>query len=681
MQDVKCTACDPGASGKTYIRPEFSVVEKLSTMLKLLVAWLVLQAAACLPMNQTFVNNSKNSDSDKKLVKAMVQSLTSISTNKDLSLCDKCVQELQLGKQIAANNKDLIPEIFTKWCKDNKIEKNKDCHFLFSRNSVDEGFSGSDFANLLTLMDPGSIDGQYFCHFKRSACKLPAYQDVDVSDWFGTKASTVVTPESSGETFNVLHISDHHLELTYQVGAEANCTGSNMCCTPHDTNKNQPSKGSLGYDSLFDGSYYDDAGSYVRGHEVAANTSVWEPATVFGNYQCDSPETLVNSSLKSVADFQKQNNILFDFAIFTGDLVDHQEGKYLSYQSVVDEETAMFRDMKNWLGDVPVYSVMGNHDTFPYGQIAQEASGYENLYTWNSDLMSELWKDYGWFDADEAQQVKQHYCGYSVTTKHGLKIIALNSNTYYQKNFYAYWNMSNPDTFGVLRWLTDELLEAEKSNQRVWLMAHIPLLNGDVLPLPAYVYTQIIKRFSPSTIAGIFFGHTHRDQFTVLYAGDGADLSDPVNFAFISQSVTPIKGHNPGWRYYEVDKQSFQVMNSHNFYTKLNDTYTNGGQEPKWEFLYSAREAYDPQQKWPKDAPLNATFWSGISSQIGADENVAQLYSGYSFRESPETPVCSEGGCKNFQCYTSSFTSTEYDACLKRQKKVRGPYDKRETDF
>ena len=79
--------------------------------------------------------------------------------------------------------------------------------------------------------------------------------------------------------------------------------------------------------------------------------------------------------------------------------------------------------------------------------------------------------------------------------------------------------------------------------------------------------------------------------------------NQPITSAWVIQSLTPFGNHNPAFRYYEVEDESFNIMNSFNYYTKLNETYVNGGEEPVWEYEYSARAAYDPNNEWPVSAP------------------------------------------------------------------------------
>ncbi|GME75171.1 unnamed protein product [Ambrosiozyma monospora] len=467
--------------------------------------------------------------SDDAIINSTLHSLYAIGNNTELTKCEKCTTRLTLGKSLALTRPDLIPQIWSEWCIGEGKTSASTCKSTYNRNTVVSSNTGTNFANMLTLMDVTSLDAEYYCYYKESgACALPETPDFDISHlWPEKPEKAYVAPEPSNETFNVLHISDFHIELDYTVGAEANCSLS-MCCTPHSQNKLDVPEGynfeealGLNDDEVSGLNYYDlqqgDDGKWTKGEWIGANKSVWEPAYAFGHYECDAPEILINSSLHSIADFQSANNLTFDFSIFTGDLVDHDELKYTGYQMTVDSEEIVFRDIKQKLQDIPVYAVMGNHDTFPYGEIASEKSGFSNMFDWNAELMAEMWYDFEWLDAEEAQLVRTHYTGFSVTTKRGLKVISLNSNCWYMKNHYLYANMTrDPDQFGQFEFLIDELVESEANDQRVWIIWHIPVSTSETLPIPAKIWTDIIERFSPYTIAAMFNGHTHRDEFSLF---------------------------------------------------------------------------------------------------------------------------------------------------------------------
>jgi sphingomyelin phosphodiesterase len=216
----------------------------------------------------------------------------------------------------------------------------------------------------------------------------------------------------------------------------------------------------------------------------------------------------------------------------------------------------------------------------------------------------------------------------------------------------------------MLRFLTDELQEAEDAGQRVWIMGHVPAGydgGNPVINSPNLFYS-IVQRYSPATIANIFFGHNHRDQFSLYYSyppdkngaffAPGAfNTSTPLMTAWHSQSLTSIGGLNGGWRYYDVDAETFTIYDSHNFYADISVAVDDI--PVQWQFLYSARETYDPNNTWPSTAPLNATFWDRLTKTITPD--LLNQYNFYETRASPLTPNCNSTACQSQKiCYMRS---------------------------
>lgn len=607
---------------------------------------------------------------DSEIIRDVVGQLNATGKNKDK--CTGCTDMLQIGKILAAQRPDLVPIAFTEWCVTTKQGSNYTCSLKYGVSTVDDSSTGTDITNMLTLIDPTGYDGQLYCNYvENGKCKRPQTPAIDISYMWPEKTEehTIAPLPSFNDTFNVLHFSDFHIELNYTVGAEVNCTTTTMCCSVHSSNK-EKHKGAFlkqgHWNSFYDSTYNDNLtfskGPYV---DVFKESNVWVPATSFGNYQCDSPELLINSSLNSAIKYAKEKNLDVEFTIFTGDMVAHDESKYITLETAKESEERIFRDMKTNLGDIPVYAVLGNHDTYPYGQIAPEKYGFSNRFTWNEDLMGNMWQSYDWINETEADYARKHYTGYAVETKVGLKVISLNSNAWLTQNYYAFINATAPDNFGQFEFLIDELVKSESINQRVWIIAHVPPAVGG-LPIPSNVFAQIVERFSPSTIAGIFFGHTHEDQFEVMYASSSSnskEIENVVNNAWIAQSVTPFIGYNPSWRYYEVDRKTFSIMNSHNFYAKLNSTYDNNGDEPSWVYEYSARTAYNVT--WPLKWPLNGTYWHHVATVMNNSVEARQAYKNYSRRLSPHTPNCAtSNSCNKDYCFVTSFTVDEYSQCI-----------------
>lgn len=137
--------------------------------------------------------------------------------------------------------------------------------------------------------------------------------------------------------------------------------------------------------------------------------------------------------------------------------------------------------------------------------------------SWNYDFLSSLWKKNGWIDSAAAKDVVTHFGAYAISNPsgmQGLKVISINTDFWYVDNIFNYANYSNPDPNGMLQFLISELEESEAAKQRVWIIGHVPsgYASGSALPNPTALFQSIVVRFSPSTIAAIFWGHTHEEQ-------------------------------------------------------------------------------------------------------------------------------------------------------------------------
>lgn len=83
-------------------------------------------------------------------------------------------------------------------------------------------------------------------------------------------------------------------------------------------------------------------------------------------------------------------------------------------------------------------------------------------------------------------------------------------------------------------------------------------------------FNKIIERYE-NTIQAQFYGHTHADEFEVLYDLETSSKGDqknrkyrrkskrlkfagrPISVAYLGPSVTTFENHNPAYRIYYVD--------------------------------------------------------------------------------------------------------------------------------
>jgi sphingomyelin phosphodiesterase len=83
-----------------------------------------------------------------------------------------------------------------------------------------------------------------------------------------------------------------------------------------------------------------------------------EPASLFGNYLCDTPEPLATSVFRSVPKVTGYDWDDFSFGIFTGDLVSHDLWE-LTEPFVLANELVSYQQFFNGMGGVKMYPTLG----------------------------------------------------------------------------------------------------------------------------------------------------------------------------------------------------------------------------------------------------------------------------------------------------------------------------------
>lgn len=226
----------------------------------------------------------------------------------------------------------------------------------------------------------------------------------------------------------------------------------------------------------------------------------------------------------------------------------------------------------------------------------------------------------------------------------------------------------------MFSFLIDELQSAEDKKQRVWINAHIPTGwdGGSALPNQADYFYQIVERYSPHVIANIFFGHSHEDQFTLYYKNNGTDQrkENALVTGWVGPSMTPLQNLNSGYRMYEVDTGNWEVMEAYTFYSDVG-AYTNldgkgegPGKGPVFELEYSTRAAYGPAVNWPSDAPLNATFWHGVTEAMERNRTLVELFTQYQGKSSSKSKKCETEECAKAKiCYMRSGSTALGKQC------------------
>ena len=300
-------------------------------------------------------------------------------------------------------------------------------------------------------------------------------------------------------------------------------------------------------------------------------------------------------------------------------------------------------------------------------------------------MLSSLWANEGWVNSTEQQYAATHYGAYAHTTAQGLRIISINSDFYYDGNVFNYWNTTNPDTSGMFAWVASELMKCEARGQRAWIIGHVPsgYDGGNAVVNPSALFYSIVVRFSPTTIAGVFFGHTHEDQIQIFYdylpnstyTKNGVtyrnttlvDYSKPLTVGYIGPSITPLTGNNAGYQLYQVDSGTFSVTGIQTYFANVSESLT--WTTPQWKFEYDSRTVYAaagaaPNSTWPASAPLNATFWDNVAKSMLKNQTLVEMYNFYETKSSVVTKKCTSAACaKQKVCYIRSGSATLGLAC------------------
>jgi len=132
--------------------------------------------------------------------------------------------------------------------------------------------------------------------------------------------------------------------------------------------------------------------------------------------------------------------------------------------------------------------------------------------------------------------------------------------------------------------------------------------------------------------------------------------------SWIGPSVTPLTNYNSGFRVYEVDSGTFEVLDSYTWFSDVNsfpdlDEQSEFG--PTYQFEYSARETYGGTiTGWGPNDPLNATWWHLVTEAMEADSSLVTIFNTYQGKSSIRSPTCT-GECVTAKiCYIRSASAS-----------------------
>jgi len=376
----------------------------------------------------------------------------------------------------------------------------------------------------------------------------------------------------------------------------------------------------------------------------------------------------------------KKNGRGIKAIMFSGDILAHDFNEmitqYTGATSNYERNNFIYKTMgyvsmklRKMFPHVPVYFSLGNNDAYN-GDYALVDDG-EFLHT-TADL----------FFKNFIKQQKNRDVFYSTYPVHGYyslpfpaikqgRIIGL--NTIFFSTNYASSVRNDPGTM-ELNWLEQELIKAKQAGEKVWLLLHIPpgvnvySTQRNSTPKTINVmlqwqavynqrYLEIVRQYSDEIVAS-FAGHTHMDDFRLIYDTDEADRK-AIDFIHISASVTPVFGNNPAFQIINYNPQSGELNDTVTYYIDLKETVPAFQQE----YGYSASYNVTP------DLSGLAEIYPTLVSDLVKRESYTQYY-----------PVSSTASsiADVWQWYWCGIGNLTPDDFIKAYKQIQLPSQKME---
>ncbi|KAJ3451790.1 sphingomyelin phosphodiesterase [Anaeramoeba flamelloides] len=419
-----------------------------------------------------------------------------------------------------------------------------------------------------------------------------------------------VLPINTRNIGKFLVMNDIHVDQKYRVGSMADCEYPASCCCRDEPTPDY--KGAL--------------------------------AEKWGSKDCQTTNITFEAGIKSAA---AQENI--DFMLLIGDYPSMDVWRQTKEYNV-GVDTYVIDTIKKHI-KVPVIPAIGNHDLYPANEF--DCSGNT---TWFYDKMSELYGE--WLPKDKTTF---KFCGwYSHTIFPTLKFIILNDMLCDPYNFYEYDVNHFPKQ--QLDWLKSELEDSRNKKQKVYIVTHIPLGPDTTEIWPpvcwydySMLYANVWTNYS-DIIASGFSGHTHTDEFRIVYDSKTGEIGKGM--FLISPSFSNENNRYSGYRIYEYDKDTWEIINYYQWYANIEKS-NKDDTEPKWELYYDFLSTYNPYGINDLSSDSLATLTNNLGSDTSLYKTFATLYS-------PLHDIYKDKRKAELICGLSIKTEAQHLDCIKK---------------
>ncbi|KAF5270385.1 hypothetical protein FQR65_LT05573 [Abscondita terminalis] len=539
-----------------------------------------------------YVENGESANVTK-VIELLFDSLKDDHTNNN-AYCVSCrvVANTAIAMRKSGADKPTLGDFITNMCK----------LFSFSGAKTCEGLIDISLNSWLYIIDNKNVTGERICSIRLQKRNCQDFTYVPWNINIPEGKSKILLKDNIVQVKKILQLTDVHYDPLYKPGSNANC-GESVCC---ETVNGIPRS-------------IDDAAGYWGDYHV-----------------CDMPW----HSIQNVMEDIRNKHPDIERVYFTGDIIGHQ-----TWATSVEGNSKTIRtfmqNMKQTFGDTPVYPILGNHEPHPVDLFPPLDTEEDISMQWLYEVIAEEWTQ--WLPKETKKTIRKGGY-YSVLVKPGFRIIGINSNVCFTNN--AWLVFDDRDPLGQLQWLADELFEAEKNDEVVHILSHVPPGDDECMTQWSHEFKRIIERFH-GIISGQFNGHTHLDELKVFYAPNDNDRV--INVAFNGGSVTTFVGFNPNYKIYYVGEQNQMVDYELWTYDLLQ---ANNNTTPNWYKLYSFKKDF-------KLEDLNFNSFHNLLKRMSVDDSLLEKYQRFRVRNSSiimQQPYDKEF-LNNLHC---DITSVEY---------------------
>ncbi len=291
--------------------------------------------------------------------------------------------------------------------------------------------------------------------------------------------------------------------------------------------------------------------------------------------------------------FKQTNNS--KLIIFPGDILCHNFSKKF-YALYGEEDTVALNSfiyktifffttqIRQHSKEIPIIFTLGNNDSYSGDYKLKPNSAFlidtADLF-YNSFLLE---------STDKNRYLSTYTSGgyYSVTTNDE-KILFISMNSVFFSKHSEYECLDSDDNIATqeLEWLEESLKTAEVNNQKVYILTHIPI----GIDVYSSVYTYMnkegkisgakidwkdscqskfldISREYISSIETIFSGHTHMDQYQLIFSTKSNEVVADITIPAIS----PEFGNNPSFKVFTFDEENWKLLDYKSLVYDINNS-------------------------------------------------------------------------------------------------------------